>query len=45
MPPPETLPVPEPLPEETVGSIVAVIAQRTGIGEGQIRLAFDNACR
>ena len=34
-----------PLPEETVGSIVAAIALRTGIGEGQIRLAFDNACR
>ena len=36
---------PWPLPEEDVVRIVETIARRTGIGEGQIRLAFDNACR
>ncbi len=34
-----------PLSEEDVGRVVETIAHRTGIGEGQIRLAFDNACR
>ncbi len=34
-----------PLSEETVDLVVETIAHRTGIGEGQIRLAFDNACR
>ena len=34
-----------PLSEEDVGRVVETIANRTGIGEGQIRLAFDAACR
>ena len=34
-----------PLSEEDVGRVVETIAQRTGIGEGQIRLTFDAACR
>ena len=34
-----------PLSEEEVGRVVETIARRTGIGEGQIRLAFDAACR
>ncbi len=34
-----------PLSEEEVGRVVENIAHRTGIGEGQIRLAFDAACR
>ena len=34
-----------PLSEEDVGRVVETIAHRTGIGEGQIRLAFDAACR
>lgn len=34
-----------PLPEENVVRVVETIARRTGIGEGQIRLAFDAACR
>ena len=34
-----------PLSEEDVGRVVGAIARRTGIGEGQIRLAFDAACR
>ena len=34
-----------PLSDEDVGRVVETIAHRTGIGEGQIRLAFDNACR
>ena len=34
-----------PLSEETVGLFVEAIAKRTGIGEGQIRLVFDKACR
>ena len=34
-----------PLSEEDVGRVIETIAHQTGIGEGQIRLAFDNACR
>ena len=34
-----------PLSEEDIGRVVENIAHRTGIGEGQIRLAFDMACR
>ena len=34
-----------PLSEEDVGRVVENISHRTGIGEGQIRLAFDMACR
>ena len=34
-----------PLSEENVARVVETIARRTGIGEGQIRLAFDAACR
>ena len=34
-----------PLSEEDIGRVVESIAHRTGIGEGQIRLAFDAACR
>ena len=34
-----------PLSEEDVGRVVETIAHRTAIGEGQIRLAFDMACR
>ena len=34
-----------PLSEEDIGRVVENIAHQTGIGEGQIRLAFDMACR